>query len=861
MFSQKQLKVTIAFMLVLVLGLAVLAVSAQEAEYLWVTVNQDNDAVDYTGVMWTTISDKQYYRGSETTTMSRHGHAEFTFEGSAVRWIASTGGKGIADVYLDGELVAEGIDLYSEEVQFQQVIFEALDLEPGVHVLKIDVTGKKNPASTTTQVGIDAFQYIPSLASVITQAEEFLAAQDIIPEPRVLEIVAGFEAVINDAKAVLADESAGLEAQYAAIVALNQAKDGFSIPSAGGGPILAWGFDGGLSGAEVVAGEATFVDGVVDTAVHLDGATALALGSGPAFQPSELSVSYWFMRTGDMQNKESIAIWSKDDMDWAGNGWYITMDDRGGSNRAVSVVVDGGDPFYVSADLHEFYPENEWVNVVVTFSSETGEAAIYRNGVPQEIIVTGAPKSITASDIVTYLGYTGPGWSSAFAPGAFDEIRIYDRVITEAEVKRIASRPELVATWSFEGELDGDAEVTLGEPTFVDGVKGQALNLDGTSAIALGSGPQFQPAELTASYWFKRTGDMTMRESIAIWAKDDMDWAGNGWYITMDDRGGANKPVAVMVDGGGSLFCTKADLHEFYPENEWVHVVISFSSATGEAAIYRNGVPQEVVFEGTPESITASDIVTYLGYTGPGWSSAVAPGVFDEVAIYSSILTPDEVMALYRDASLVGYWSFDGTLDGAEVVHGEPPFVQGVSGRAIGLGTQQGLNLGSDPAFKSPEITVSWWIRRTGDMGQGAEYMTFWAKGSGDWAGNGWFVTLDARGGTPHAVKVWTDGQNQFLVEGDLNDFYPEGEWVHVAFTFSSETQEGKIYKDGVLQDVKLSGTPETITAREDAEDNNVWIGFNSPAWNSAWLPAEMDEIRIYNRVLTDEEIIGLAIR
>ena len=126
-------------------------------DYLWTTVNNDDPAVEYTGVMWATINDDRHVKGSETTTMSRHGHAEFTFEGSAIRWIASVGGKGIADVYMNDELIAEGVDIYNPEVLYQQVIYEDLELEEGTYTLKVDVTGKKNPASITTQVGIDAF--------------------------------------------------------------------------------------------------------------------------------------------------------------------------------------------------------------------------------------------------------------------------------------------------------------------------------------------------------------------------------------------------------------------------------------------------------------------------------------------------------------------------------------------------------------------------------------------------------------------------------------------------------------------------------------------------------------------------------
>ena len=85
----------------------------------------------------------------------------------------------------------------------------------------------------------------------------------------------------------------------------------------------------------------------------------------------------------------------------------------------------------------------------------------------------------------------------------------------------------LVKRWRFDGTLDG-ASVHSGNPQFVTGVINQAISLNGVNdALALGQGSQYQPANITVSFWIKRTGaDWSTGERVAFWAKGDTDWAG-----------------------------------------------------------------------------------------------------------------------------------------------------------------------------------------------------------------------------------------------------------------------------------------------------------------------------------------------
>jgi hypothetical protein len=84
--------------------------------------------------------------------------APFTFTGTSISWIGARGPQtGIADVFLDGSLVAE-VDTYSPTEKIQAAVFSAGGLADASHTLTIEVTGRMNAASTSALIVADAFE-------------------------------------------------------------------------------------------------------------------------------------------------------------------------------------------------------------------------------------------------------------------------------------------------------------------------------------------------------------------------------------------------------------------------------------------------------------------------------------------------------------------------------------------------------------------------------------------------------------------------------------------------------------------------------------------------------------------------------
>ena len=94
--------------------------------------------------------------------------ATFAFSGTSVSWIGARGPQtGIADVFLDGALVAE-VDTYSPAEQIQAALFTKTGLADANHTLTIEATGRMNAASTSPLVVVDAFE----VTSPGTQTQE-----------------------------------------------------------------------------------------------------------------------------------------------------------------------------------------------------------------------------------------------------------------------------------------------------------------------------------------------------------------------------------------------------------------------------------------------------------------------------------------------------------------------------------------------------------------------------------------------------------------------------------------------------------------------------------------------------------------
>ena len=123
-------------------------------------VQQNDPSVTYAG-NWYLNSNPAMNGGSALLASDTGSTATLTFTGTGVQWIAYRDQwSGIASVYIDGALT-NPIDTYANPQQAQSVAYAVSGLVPGLHTLRIAVTGSHNPASGGSWVWVDAFNVTP----------------------------------------------------------------------------------------------------------------------------------------------------------------------------------------------------------------------------------------------------------------------------------------------------------------------------------------------------------------------------------------------------------------------------------------------------------------------------------------------------------------------------------------------------------------------------------------------------------------------------------------------------------------------------------------------------------------------------
>ena len=204
------------------------------------------------------------------------------------------------------------------------------------------------------------------------------------------------------------------------------------------------------------------------------------------------------------------------------------------------------------------------------------------------------------------------------------------------------------------------------------------------------------------------------------------------------------------------------------------------------------------------------------------------------------------------DPNLVGYWQFEGDAldasgngrDGS--LQGNATFTDGLFGQALELGgSPDYVNIdGYQGILGGHAFSIAAWVTSTGS---GDRTIVNWGSST-----NGQRVDFRLYQGR---LRVEHGNGNR---QGDttLND----GEWHHVALTVvegaSISYPDVILYLDG--QDDTRSGTdPDTfnITASVD-----VSIGRRA-THNNRYYPGLIDEVRIYDKELTADEVLALTVR
>ena len=114
---------------------------------------------------WGCPNDSRLSGASACESLTTNNTATLSFNGTGVSWIGfkATFIGGLADVYVDGTLVATNVDSYapSGQDQPQAVMYTASGLARGPHTMMIKVKGMTAHSDGSNWVLVDAFDVSP----------------------------------------------------------------------------------------------------------------------------------------------------------------------------------------------------------------------------------------------------------------------------------------------------------------------------------------------------------------------------------------------------------------------------------------------------------------------------------------------------------------------------------------------------------------------------------------------------------------------------------------------------------------------------------------------------------------------------
>lgn len=459
-----------------------------------------------------------------------------------------------------------------------------------------------------------------------------------------------------------------------------------------------------------------------------------------------------------------------------------------------------------------------------------------------------------------------------------------DQQAKAAVTLKTATDTGLVGYWSFDEGSGTTAEdfspanantgTLTNSPTWVDGKVGKALSFDGTDDwVNIGSSSSLNAStDYTISMWVYNAAGSDTYPTLLNRATQATN---NGFfwiYTTGTNEADLNFQYA---DGANFVSTTFSGA---LSTNTWQHVVFTFDNASKALKLYING-SQFSTTRTLTGSLPIDDGTLYLGtYNGTATNYSFL-GYLDEVRIYTSALSAGGVTNLYQSSAkanvnasensdltsgLVGLWSFNGADVSGTTAYDRsgqgnngtltngPTVTAGKIGQALRFdGSDDYVSLGSNRAGATKNaITVSYvtWVKPTAFQDYGNFYResvnssTFWRFACG-------FRST----GKPVCGGRAPDGQS--LAEWRSDTAVSLNEWHHFAATVDVSTDTVQIYIDGILQTNEANGT-FTNAVFDNTNSHSISIGATSAGTER--FTGDIDEVRVYNRVLSATEIWNL---
>lgn len=365
-------------------------------------------------------------------------------------------------------------------------------------------------------------------------------------------------------------------------------------------------------------------------------------------------------------------------------------------------------------------------------------------------------------------------------------------------------------------------------------------------------------SDFSAAFWYKLSGDASRAGILAAGANQERQQG----FRLFREGSATSQTIKLNVGSGGGENWNDGGSVEV--TGEWVH--IAFSISASETVLYVNGMPLRTANMSGAIDWTGVEEIT-IGAGGETFSywdhKSDTNSLVDELRLFKTALSQSDIQNLINASAETLYMPFDGQykdmVSNREVTAvGSPGFAgESVEGSDAYEGAADSYLTLPSVGLLSEEFSAIFWYKvdaspdRAGIITIGPEdsenpnFPDVQNKRT-----NGFRLFREGNA-TEQRIKLNVgNGTGDNWNDGGVIDV-TAGEWVHVAFTISNS--ESVIYLNGeavntgaVAGGVDWTGT-DLVSIMSGAPRFTEWGHLSDRSY--------MDELRFYNKVLTQNEI------
>jgi len=503
-----------------------------------------------------------------------------------------------------------------------------------------------------------------------------------------------------------------------------------------------------------------------------------------------------------------------------------------GSQNIENLIANESFDWETTQDV-EFKISTPFSNVIV-ITSENG-IIIYHKGYYNSI----DPTYNVKINLPKYIDKVLINGKITEVTGDIVDVKLFsDKTITKS--KRIIPTTGRIAYWEFNensGNTISDSQSNnngvMTGADWVSGIDGSALDFDGTGGhveIPTTDELNFEGENASFSVWFK------MNE---LGENGTLLFNRMKYILKLDNHG---KVSLGLYNPTWSSVTT--DWSDRVIDTDWHNVVVTYDGAHLHMYI-------DAVLIKTTETTGEINLSTSDVFIGNQETQNDFAGIIDQVAIYTSTLTPTEITELYQNTpnpgtgnqDFISHWKLNsnsgstaidsestnnGTITGAQWVTGVEGSALEFNGNSnyVSIPNASNLNL-------TQEITIMAWAKTR-------ENKTAKIAQKGDWDGhgiyqdnwNGWKCGIRMETNTSHSIN-WGDGIPMF------------DEWYLITMTYDGTNL--KLFVNGQLKNSKsVSG---------NLKINNRVFSIGSDNGSQKFFNGSIDDVRIYGKALSQAEI------